>query len=250
MRNGISVHGTVFGHASPVSRTPADVFDQIFLVFLVLGTVVGVVVIGYALYNAVKYREGSDTERPADVTRPRPGVLPEGGGGGRKLFYSFGISAFIVIGLILWTYSALLYVDAGPDTEESVHVDVVGEQFSWQFVYPNGESTYGTLRVPVNRSVELNVTSRDVMHNFGAPALNVKTDAIPGQTTSAWFVAEETGTYTAYCFELCGSGHSGMNAEIVVMEQDAYDRWYANVTDDSQSDASNASVATAAGSDR
>ena len=230
-------------------------FDQIFLVFLVLGTVVGVVVIGYALYNAVKYREGSETKRPEDTVRPRPGVLPEGGGGGRKLFYSFGISAFIVVGLILWTYSALLYVDAGPDTEEEMTVDVVGEQFAWQFVYPNGESEYNTLRVPVNRSVELNVTSTDVMHNFGIPELKVKTDAIPGQTTSAWFVAEETGTYTAHCYELCGAGHSGMNAEIIVMEQDAYDQWYANTIENGRSNGTNGTAtdsgqAVVAGGDR
>ena len=39
-----------------VSRTPADVFDNLYLVFLVLGTLVGVVVISYTVYNAYKYR--------------------------------------------------------------------------------------------------------------------------------------------------------------------------------------------------
>lgn len=243
MVDGISALATVFGHASPVSRTPADVFDEIFLVFLVLGTVVGVVVIGYALYNAVKYREGSETKRPKDTVRPSLGALPEDGGGGKKLFLSFGISAFIVIGLILWTYSALLYVEAEPETDAEMEVDVVGEQFAWQFVYPNGESTYNELRVPQNTSIRLNVTSNDVMHNLGIPELNAKTDAIPGQTTSAWFVAEETGTYDAHCYELCGAGHSGMNADVIVMEQSEFDSWYGNMTEDNE-------TAAMAGGDR
>jgi cytochrome c oxidase subunit 2 len=231
MVNGISTLGAVFGHASPVSRTPATIFDQIFFVFLVLGTVVGIVVIGYAVYNAVKYRKGSDAKRPEDTVRPKLGSVPEDGGGGKKLFLSFGISAFIVVGLILWTYQALLFVEAEPDTEHEMEVDVIGGQFSWEFVYPNGESRFDTLRVPRNTSIELNVTSRDVMHNIGIPELNAKTDAIPGQTTSVWFVAEETGTYTAQCFELCGAGHSGMNAEVIVMDEEAFDDWYASTTE-------------------
>ena len=203
--------------------TRAFVFERIFVVFLVLGTAVGVVVVGYMLYNAYKYR--ADSGRGSDDDRPVLGELPTGSGGGRKLFTSFFLSTVVVVSLISWTYGTLLFVEEGPEAEDTMEVRVEGYQFDWRFVYPNGYES-DTLYVPRNESVRLVVTSDDVFHNFGIPALRVKTDAIPGQETETWFRAEETGNYSAQCYELCGSGHSFMTATVVVMEPDEYERWY------------------------
>lgn len=208
-----------------------QVFQQIFDVFLVLGTLVGVVVVGYMLYNAYKYRaDAEDVKRGDEDDLPTLGELPTGGGGGRKLFLSFGLSTIIVVSLIAWTYGTLLYVEQSPPIDEdSLEVEVVGFQFGWKFIYPNGYQD-STLRVPVDTSVRLSITSDDVFHNIGIPALRVKSDAIPGQTTETWFIADETGTYTAQCYELCGVGHSYMTAEVKVMPQEEYEAWYANTT--------------------
>ncbi|NEU58053.1 cytochrome c oxidase subunit II [Halorussus sp. MSC15.2] len=209
--------------------TRVEVFQRIFTVFLVLGTLVGVVVIGYMVYNAYKYRDGDG--RATEDEGPRLGELPTGGGGGRKLFFSFGLSTIIVVSLIAWTYGTLLYVEENPpgEGEEGLEIDVVGYRFGWDFVYPNGH-TSSTLRVPENETVHLRVTSEDVFHTFGVPELRVKTDAIPGQRTDTWFRTNETGTYEARCFELCGAGHSYMTADVVVMDAEAYESWYANTT--------------------
>ncbi|WP_239524260.1 cytochrome c oxidase subunit II [Halogeometricum borinquense] len=204
--------------------TRAYVFQSIYDVFLILGVLVGVIVIGYMLYNAYKYRAGG--RNAADVDRPVLGEIPTGGGGGKKLFTSFILSMIIVISLISWTYGTLLFVEEGPQPEETMDVRVEGYQFGWRFVYPNGHTQDGVLRVPQNESVRLVVTSDDVYHNFGIPELRVKTDAIPGQQTDTWFRATETGNYTAQCYELCGSGHSFMTATVVVMEPDEYESWY------------------------
>ncbi|MFB6113333.1 MAG: cytochrome c oxidase subunit II [Halodesulfurarchaeum sp.] len=220
-------------------RSPIEVFNDIFTIFLGLGTLVGVVVIGYMLYKAYQYRAETGKGEDADVKRPELGELPETGEGGRKLFVSFGISAVIVLGLIGWTYGSLLYVEGGPPTGERanpVEIKVTGFQFGWEFTYPNGHTTT-TLRIPENRPVKLKVTSSDVFHNFGIPALGLKTDAIPGRVTSTWLVAEETGTYTARCFELCGTGHSFMTAQVIVMEQDKYQQWYSSLGNETASTA-------------
>lgn len=263
-----------------------DVFERIYLVFLVLGTIVGTVVIAYTLYKVYKYRAGSDHEY--DVGRPQLGELPTGADkGGRKLFLSFTISAFVVISLIAWTYGLLLYVETGSAEvpEDGVEIEVVGDNFAWEFTYQdderlprdqlnesvevmgadataealraargNGSLTYdealagamddasnesvstddvdtnvgsvGSVRVPVDREVHIDATSGDVWHNFGIPELRVKADAIPGEVSETWFLAEETGEYTANCYELCGSGHSGMSATVTAMESDAFDDWY------------------------
>lgn len=230
-------------------RAPAEVFQRIFLVFLGLGTLVGTVVISYTLYNAYKYRYREDADPRPDADRPELGEVPEGGGKGKKLFLSFGLSAIIVLSLVAWTYGALVMVEDGGVAQaegdvDSIDVRVEGYQFGWEFIYPNG-NTSDTLRVPEDRTVRLTVTSRDVFHNFGIPAFKMKTDALPGQTTDTWFQPNETGTYQAQCFELCGAGHSAMNANVSVMEPEAYEQWYANTTSDDAA-SGNATGTTAA----
>jgi cytochrome c oxidase subunit 2 len=216
-------------------RAPAEVFERIFLVFLGLGTLVGTVVITYTLYNAYKYRYREEENPIPEDKQPQMGELPKGGGKGKKLFLSFGLSAVIVLSLVAWTYGALVMVEEGPSAQaegefDSIDVDVTGYQFGWRFEYPNGHvedsSAGGKLYVPVDSVVNVTVTSDDVFHNFGIPELRTKSDAIPGQTNEVWFVADETGTYQAACYELCGQGHSYMDAEVVVMEEEEFQDWY------------------------
>ena len=228
--------------------TRVEVFREIYWVFLVLGTAVGVVVISYMVYNAYTYRAGREPEDEG-FEGPTLGELPAGSGGGKKLFLSFGISAVIVVSLIGWTYGTLLYVeqDSPVATGDHIEIDVVGYQFGWRFVYPNGHETDGTMRVPAGTPVQLNVTSRDVFHTFGAPGLRVKTDAIPGQRTTTWFIANETANYTAQCFELCGAGHSLMEAKIVAMEPGAYEEWYADTNASAEGNATAAATNETAG---
>ena len=212
-------------------RTQAEVFSEIFLVFLVIGTVVGIVVVAYTLYNGYRYRDTGEEKEGFDS--PQLGELPTGQDGkSRKLFLSFGLSAIIVISVVVYSYTLLLYVESGPtsevETDGNMDVQVTGFQFGWQFEYPNGQTELNTLRVPAgeNQVIHLHITSRDVMHNFGVTELRVKADAIPGETNEAWFIANEPGSYTIECFELCGLGHSQMKGEIVVMEPDEFNEWY------------------------
>lgn len=209
-----------------------EVFREIYWVFLILGVAVGVVVIGYMLYTAYKYRDGAGNGD--DVDHPTLGEIPTGGGKGGKLFLSLALSTVVVVSLIAWTYFSLLYVEQGAATagDDDLTVHVEGYQFGWEFTYPNGNET-GTLRLPEDTTVRLEVTSRDVFHNFGIPALKVKSDAIPGQTTETWLTTGDPAEYTASCYELCGVGHSSMEAPVVVMERSAYEKWYANTTNDS-----------------
>ncbi|OVE85187.1 cytochrome c oxidase subunit II [Natronolimnobius baerhuensis] len=205
-------------------RTRIDVFEDIFLVFLALGALVGIVVVSYTLYNAYKYRDTD--ERPDDEDLPTVGELPTGGKGGKKLFLSFGLSAIIVISLVVWTYGMLLYVEDGPDMdpEDAIEIEVEGQAFSWNYEYENGLEP-GHLVVPADTPVWLEVTSIDVWHSYGITDLRVKADAIPGEYDETWFMADEPGDYRAECFELCGFGHSGMDDDVEVMSQDSYEEW-------------------------
>lgn len=232
--------------------TRVQVFNQIYWVFLGLGTLVGLVVIGYMLKNAYTYRYRGGVDDDED--RPKLGEIPTGGGKGKKLFLSFTLSAIIVISLIAWTYGTLLYVEAAPDQNaDSVDVEVVGYQFGWEFHYKNeaGKTTVttdGVLRVPEDTRINLRVTSRDVWHNFGVPGLKVKADAIPGEYTDTWFRGSEPGRYQANCYELCGQGHSYMTADVVVMEQSKFNAWYQQAQSNSTASGGNNSTATGSNS--
>ena len=202
-------------------------FEDIFLVFLILGTLVGVVVVSYMLWNAYKYREGAT---PADeFDRPQLGELPTGGKGGKKLFLSFAISAIIVVSLVAWTYMALLYVEAGAtqEIETEYDVEITGVQFGWDVQYPNGQSTFDEVYIPEDTMIGLTVTSNDVWHSFGVTDLRIKVDAIPGQTAESWVLAEETtgdDPHRIECFELCGVGHSEMDGTLHVIDRDTWEQ--------------------------
>lgn len=242
----LSIGGLVTSGGATI-KAPAEVFDQVFTFFLVLGTAVFIVVTVYMVYNAYKYRHGSEHAKKApDEDRPSLGEVPTGGGGGKKLALSFTLSAIIVVSLIIWTYGLLLHVETGAaqtDAADKIVVDVEGYQFGWYFTYPNGHTATNTLRVPKGTVIELLVTSRDVFHTIGSPQMRFKADAIPGQYTDTWFVADQTGEYKAQCYELCGAGHSFMEATIVVMEPEAYQEWYAgtNASNSTSSGSGNAS---------
>ena len=220
--------------------TRGDVFELIFQVFMGLGTLVGIVVVLYIMYNAYIYRDDETTVDPKADSRPEVGELPVGGTGGKKLFMSFILSAIIVISLIVWTYGMLLFVEDGPggigqggdiqvqneeEVDEYLDLKVTAGAFNFNYNYtyqgePRGEE-FDKLVVPADVPVSTNVTSRDVWHTFGISEFRVKADAIPGEYANTWFEADETGVYDTgvQCYELCGSGHSGMNHDLIVVNE-------------------------------
>ena len=68
-----------------------------------------------------------------------------------------------------------------------LRVNVTAQQFAWQFEYANGPAegtTVTTLRLPLDRTVELSMRSKDVIHSFWVPEFGQKMDVLP-------WVAEE-----------------------------------------------------------
>src|SRR6478672_2449994 len=60
-------------------------------------------------------------------------------------------------------------------------VDVQAQQYSWSFSYPGeGKMVSPVLYLPVNRSVELDMRSLDVIHAFFVPEFRENEDIVPG----------------------------------------------------------------------
>jgi cytochrome c oxidase subunit II len=109
---------------------------------------------------------------------------------------------------------------------DPLRVDVIAQQFFWSYRYPefdNKESDI--LRLPVNRSVVLRMTSRDVIHSFWVPEFGQKQDVVPGIHPTLHITPNKVGTYPVICTELCGLGHALMRSRTIVMENAAFQKW-------------------------
>lgn len=112
-------------------------------------------------------------------------------------------------------------------------IEVVGQQWSWQFIYPDAGNKIGSeLGLLVNEPVLLQMYARDVIHSFWVPEFRVKQDLLPiGNPEDEItyqplrFTPTLEGTYIVRCAEMCGLQHSQMFATVRVMNQAAYDDW-------------------------
>src|SRR5262249_35198557 len=89
----------------------------------------------------------------------------------------------------------------------------------------DGQREINQLHVPVGRAIKLRMTSEDVIHSFYVPAFRVKADVVPGRYSITWFQPTKPGRYHLFCAEYCGTKHSEMIGEIIVMEPALYETW-------------------------
>jgi cytochrome c oxidase subunit II len=114
---------------------------------------------------------------------------------------------------------------SGPELQ----VQVIAQQ--WYFTYRYAdyggvETTH--LYLPVDRPVELHVTSLDIIHSFWAYQLGVKADANPGVDNIFHVTPQKTGGFQVRCAELCGLWHGHMaDSSGQVVSQSDFDTWIA-----------------------
>jgi cytochrome c oxidase subunit 2 len=120
-------------------------------------------------------------------------------------------------------------IDSAPAAANPIHITIEGHQYYWQFDYPNGSRSIGTLHVPTGAVVDLKVVSPDVIHSWWIPALGGKIQAIPGRTNHFWFRADKPGSYQGQCAELCGVFHASMQAVVQAGSQQSYQRYISSV---------------------
>ena len=160
-----------------------------------------------------------------------------------------------------------------PDTRDAETVRVIAQQYAWNVHYPGPDGIFGATRIdlvdeqdnpigldrssefaeddfttinqlhiPVNKKIRVDLSSKDVIHNFKLPELRVSQDAIPGMVIPVHFTATSTseeflktavGTkregkglgLEIACAQLCGLGHYRMKGYVTIHEEDDYQAW-------------------------
>jgi cytochrome c oxidase subunit 2 len=133
---------------------------------------------------------------------------------------------FILI-LIFYVWATALFLELRRPPVDSLPINVVAKQWMWKFQHPEGAREINTLHVPMGVPVKLVMSSQDVIHSLYVPALRIKQDVVPGRYTTLWFNADKPGVWPIRCAEFCGTDHSIMGAQLIVMPPDEYAQWLA-----------------------
>jgi len=195
------------------------------------------------------------------------------------------LTFLVVKGLVAWNE---IMPDLGPE-DEYLEIEATGYQFGWDIRHPGNDGKLGTkdfrlikpgvntlgidwaddksiddiilqevIYLPVDTTVRVRITSKDVLHNFYLPHFRVKMDAIPGLPT--YFIFKPTTTTEEYrqqlreypewnepydvtdpeslprwkafeyelaCAELCGKGHYSMRRILKIVSKEEYNDWLA-----------------------
>jgi cytochrome c oxidase subunit II len=203
------VNGTL---SLPEASSNAPESDALFAALLIVSAMVLALVFGLMLLYIIRYRASNTSDRGAIAEKS----------------WRFEISwtaatLGVFFGLFVW--GANLYVRLFQPPSDALKIYVVAKQWMWKVEHAGGQREIDVLHVPVNRPVELLMTSEDVIHDFSVPAFRLKHDVLPGRYEALWFRADRIGSYRLFCTQFCGTDHAAMIGKVVVMNGPDYQNW-------------------------
>lgn len=196
--------------------------------------VVGVITWGLVIWAAVVYRRRKgQSALPVQLRYNLP----------VEIFYTI-VPLILVLGFFAFTARDQAAIENNPG-DPDVKIEVFGKRWGWDFNYltddvyfqgiqaqviEDGEGAVDqdqlpVLYLPVDKKVEIDIESRDVIHSFWVIDFLYKKDMVPGKTNYMYFTPTKEGTYAGKCAELCGEYHSLMLFTVKVVSQEEYDAY-------------------------
>jgi cytochrome c oxidase subunit 2 len=194
------------------ASTMAPRVDALYFFLLGLAVFFSLLIAGLITYYALKFRRRS------------PRAIGAQSHGNLVLELAWTVIP-LMITMVIFVWGAGLYFAMSRPPDDALDIYVVGKQWMWKFQHLDGQREINELHVPVGRAIRLIATSEDVIHDWFVPAFRVKADVIPGRYVNIWFQATKPGRYHLFCAEYCGTKHSGMTGEVVVMQPREYQVW-------------------------
>jgi len=210
----------------PAARTIDNLLNGV----LVPAAIVFVFVEGGILWLAWRYRAG---RRRTEGDEDDEDDIPAQTHGNLILEIAWtAVPALMLGGVAVFTVGAIF--DLADEPEDAMQVEVIGQQWWWEFRYDTDDDgevdivTANEMVVPAGTPIDLDITSRDVIHSFWIPALNGKLDAVPGRHHDLTIEADEPGIYWGQCTEFCGLSHANMRMRTVALSPEEFDEWVDN----------------------
>jgi cytochrome c oxidase subunit 2 len=236
--------GFTIGLPEPVSSYAPQVDSLMLLLHVVM---VGIFVVWgvFFIYCLVRYRARDGERGIYHQSGEKASFIPDG------LILAFEIWLILAFGIPLW---ASVKQETPPE-DQSLVVNLVAQQFAWNFQYPGPDGKFGrrdvslitasnpmgidesdpaskddiisinNLHVPKDKPVILHMTSKDVIHDFQVTNFRNKQDIVPGLKTVLWFKPVVTGKFEIGCAQLCGLGHTQMRGDVFVDTPEDYAAW-------------------------
>lgn len=167
------------------------------------------------------------------------------------------VEAVFLIGFAfpLWAERTDTFERVVANDPNAPRVRVIGQQYSWTYHYPGNDGVFGRtdntlisaenslgidaedpngdddfisttmLRLPVGRNCILQVTSKDVIHNFAIVPHRIQQDCIPGKEIPMWFRPTKEMETFVICAQLCGEAHANMKGSLEIINSEEYNKW-------------------------
>lgn len=225
------------GDETNVTSRIIGLWSTSWIVLLIVGIVTWLLIV----WAAIAYRRRqSDTGLPAQLRYNMP----------IETFFTI-VPLLLVLGFFAFTardQTVIEQVNPNPDYT----IQVFGKRWAWDFnyitdgVYESGiqaqendqslidPESLPVLYLPVGKTIEFDLESRDVNHSFWIVDFLYKKDMLPGQTNHWYVTPEKEGTYRGKCAELCGEYHSLMLFTVKVVSQAEYDAYIQSLRDAGQ----------------
>jgi cytochrome c oxidase subunit II len=202
---------------------------------------VGVITWGLMLWSVIAYRRRKgQSGLPVQLRYNMP----------VEIFYTI-VPLILVVGFFAFTARDQNILETQYE-DPDVSITAYGKQWSWDFQYngeqeDNSDAVYSmgvqaaetdegydlddlpTLYLPVNKEVQIELRSRDVIHSFWIVDFLYKKDMYLGRENFWSFTPTREGTYAGKCAELCGEYHSAMLFNVKVVSEAEYDQYLASL---------------------
>ncbi len=217
-----------FGINQGVTETSHKVY-KLWQGFMVTGLIVGGFTFVLIVFAAIRYRRRSN-EIPRQT---QYNTLVE-------VLYT--VIPTIIVGFLFYFTIVVENPEVALVSNPPAKVKVVAFQWGWRFSYPEnpmvtvvGQSTENPeLVLPVGETVQLNLSSLDVVHGFYVKEFAFSQYALPGVVNKFDFKATKAGEFQTQCTQMCGLYHSLMYFKVKTIPAADYHQCLTNSTSGKQ----------------
>ena len=187
---------------------------------MLLGTIVFLVVEVLLVYTIIKFRRREGGPAPRQIH----------GNAALEITWT-AIPALILVFIAVPTVRTI-FENQRKAPAEALQVEVIGHQWWWEFRYPQyGIVTANELYLPIGKTVNFSLQTRDVLHSFWVPQLGGKRDLIANKVNHIWFTPSASMEPTALngaCVEYCGASHANMRFRTFTVTPAEFEQWAAH----------------------